>query len=274
MRKIADPRKAPRRSGGGPAALRHSMVLAAVLAAGGRLASAAAADLITVPMMAQESVAPKWILGQGKPQGLCADLLAAIEAIEPRLRFVGYDRPRSLGVIEDALARGTVWAACALVDSPARRRIAVPASVPLYEARYRLAAAVGDSEAVRSLEELAQRKQLVNTPRGSGYIADLRARGIDVDDSTGDSVTNLRKTMHGHGRYTYMNEASMLYYMRAEQFEGKLVVLPAVFSSGWLYFWTSKRADPTLAPAIEAALIKLRANGELARIYARWTVAR
>ena len=232
---------------------------------------ARAGTRLTVPIMAQESVAPKWILDEGKPQGMCADVLAAIEAIEPRLHFVGYERPRSLAVIEDALSRGGAWAACALVDSPTRRSIAIRASVPLYEARYRLAAAAGDTEAVTSLEDLARRKPLVNTPRGSGYIADLKARGIEIDDSTGDSLTNLRKTMHGHGRYTYLNESSMFYYMRVGKLEGKLTVLPTVFTSGSLYFWTSKQADPAVAPAVEAALLKLKANGELARIYARWT---
>ncbi len=234
-------------------------------------ASAFAGGNLMVPIMAQESVAPKWILDEGKPQGMCADLLKAIEAVDSRLHFVGYDRPRSLAAVEDAMQRGTVWAACALVDSPARRNIAIRSSVPLYEARYRLAAAVGDTEPVNSLDDLARRKPLVNTPRGSGYIADLKARGIEIDDSTGDSLTNLRKTMHGHGRYTYLNESSMLYYMRVGKLDGKLIVLPTVFVTGSLYFWTSKQADPLVAPAIDAALAKLKASGELSRIYARWT---
>lgn len=225
----------------------------------------------TVPILAQESVAPKWIPSDGAPRGMCADVLAAIERVDPRIAFTGHERARSLAVIEDGLARGTVWAACALVDSPRRRRIAVRASVPLYEARYRLAAAAGDTEAVRSLEQLAQRKILVNTPRGSGYIASLKAMGIEVDDSTGDSITNLRKTVHGHGRYTYLNESSMLYYVRAAGLQHRIVILPTVFSGGWLYFWTSRKADPALAPAIDAALRKLEANGELARIYRHWT---
>lgn len=235
---------------------------------------ACAGDVLTVPIMAQESVAPKWILGDGKPQGMCADVLAAVERIEPRLRFVGHDRARSLAVIEHGLARGNIWAACALVDSPTRQRIAVRLKVPLYEARYRLAAAAGDDEAVHTLEDLVRLKPLVNTPRGSGYIADLRARGLEIDDSTGDSVTNLRKTMHGHGRYTYLNESSMLYYIRTEKLDKRLKVLPTVFNPGWVYFWVSKHADPAVAPAIEAALVRLKTDGELARIYTRWTAPR
>lgn len=232
---------------------------------------AGAHELITVPILAQESVAPKWVFEGDRPRGMCADLLAAIERIDPALRFTGYDRPRSLAFIEDAMARGSAWAACALVDSEVRRKVAVRASVPLYEARYRLAVVAGDKAQVNSLNELARMKPLVNTPRGGGYIADLKSRGIEVDDSTGDSLTNLRKTLHGHGRYTYLNESSMLYYIRVAGLEDQLTVLPTVFSQGSVYFWTSKRADPALAPAIEAALVKLKANGELARIYQRWT---
>lgn len=232
---------------------------------------AGAHALITVPILAQESVAPKWVFEGDRPRGMCADLLAAIERIDPALRFTGYDRPRSLAFIEDAMARGSAWAACALVESEVRRKVAVRASVPLYEARYRLAVVAGDKAQVNSLNELARMKPLVNTPRGGGYIADLKSHGIEVDDSSGDSLTNLRKTLHGHGRYTYLNESSMLYYIRVAGLEDHLTVLPTVFNQGSVYFWTSKRADPALAPAIEAALAKLKANGELARIYQRWT---
>lgn len=229
------------------------------------------AAAMTVPIFAQESVAPKWIHGDGKPQGICADVLAAVEAIDGSLRFAGYERARSLAVIENSLARGDNWAACALIDSPGRRRVAVRISVPLYEASYRLAAVAGDDDPVRSLHDLARSRTLVNTPRGSAYIADLKAMGIEVDDSTGDSITNLRKTVHGHGRYTYLNEPSMLYYIRVAGLDQRLTVLPTAFNPAPVYFWVSKQADPALAPALEAALARLKANGELARIYGRWT---
>jgi polar amino acid transport system substrate-binding protein len=271
-----------------PAQLRARLLclsLAAPLALSLSPASAAAATSpadhgaqthkLNVIIYGQESVAPKWILGDGKPQGLCPDVLAAIEAIEPRLHFTGYERPRSLAAIEDAVAHGTAGAACALVESAARHQMAVRLSPPLYDTRYRLAVAATDkaaqADSVRTLDELAAKGELVNTARGSGYIAGMKARGIEIDDSTGDSVTNLRKTLHGHGRYTYLNELSMFYYLRTAGLGERLTVLPTVFNPIPLYFWVSKKADPAVAPAIEAALVKLRANGELARIYARWS---
>ena len=232
--------------------------------------AAAAGTPMTVRVVAQESIPPKWVMANGLPQGLCPDLMAAIERVEPRIRFAGYDRARSLPVIEDALDTGKVDAACALLDSPRRRSVAIRSQAGLYEVRHRLAAVSGDLQVVNNLDDLARLNPLINTARGSAYILQLKARGIAVDDSTGDNVVNLRKTMHGHGRYTYMNELSLLYLIRTERLEGKIRMLPAVFNAEPVYFWTSRKADPALAPLLDQAIARLKASGELARIYERW----
>lgn len=233
-------------------------------------AASAQATRINVPIMAQESIPPKWILENGVARGVCADLIAAIERTEPRIHFTGYDRGRSLMVIEDALASGRVWAACGMLESVRRHRIALRSEVPVFETRHRLAAAAGDTQPVESFDDLVRLKALINTARGSAYIDEMKARGIAVDDSTGDNVVNLRKILAGHGRYTYMNELSLAHLIRSEHLENKVRVLPAVLTTAPLYFWVSKKADPALAPMLDQALVRLKANGDLARIYERW----
>jgi polar amino acid transport system substrate-binding protein len=246
------------------------LVLASGTAAAAGSGSAAVSPPITVTMLAQESIPPKWVTDDGAVQGLCPDLMAAIERIEPRLRFAGYERPRSLLVIEDALETGRAGAACGLLDSPRRRSVAVRLRVPLYEVRHRLAAVAGDRQEVNNFDDLVRLKPLINTARGSAYILQLKARGIAVDDSTGDNVVNLRKIIAGHGRYTYMNELSLLRLIRTEHLEDKIKMLPAVFNAEPVYLWVSHKADPSLAPMLEEALARLKANGELTRIYDRW----
>ena len=236
------------------------------------LAGNACAAHYTVRVLAQESIPPKWILTEdGAAQGLCPDLLEAIERIEPRIRFTGYDRGRSLLVIEDALASGKVAVACGLLDSPRRRSVALRSEVPLYEVKLRLAAVASDKQVVNSLDDLARLKPLINTARGSSFIVQLKERGIPVDDSTGDNIVNLRKIIAGHGRYTYMNELSLLHLIRSEHLQGKVRMLPAVFNEEPVYFWVSRKADPAIAPLLDQALGRLKANGELGRIYDRWT---
>jgi glutamate/aspartate transport system substrate-binding protein len=234
------------------------------------IAGGASGNTMKVRILAQESIPPKWILDGNGARGLCPDLFAAIARVDPHIHFTGYDRGRSLPVIEDALGSGRVDAACGLLDSPARRRVAIRSSEPVFEARLRLAAVASDTQVVNNLDDLVRLHPLINTARGSGFIEELKARGIEVDDSTGDNIVNLRKILHGHGRYTYMNELSLVYLIRTEHLEKKVRILPAVFNEEPLYFWVSRKADPALAPAIDQALARLRASGELARIYDRW----
>lgn len=235
------------------------------------LAANVSAGQLNVRIMAQEGTPPKWIVDHGGVQGYCPDLLIAIERIEPRLHFSGYDRARSLPVIEDALARGTAGAACGIIDSARRRDIAIRSAVPLFEARHRLAAVATDLQPVNNFDDLVRLHPLINTARGSGYVLRLKERGIEVDESTGDNAVNLRKILHGHGRYTYMNEMTLKYLIRTEHLEDKVRILPAVFSEQYLYFWTSKKADPAIAPLVDGALQRLHANGDLRRLYERWT---
>jgi polar amino acid transport system substrate-binding protein len=155
-------------------------------------------------------------------------------------------------------------------ESPRRRSIALRSEVPVFETNHRLAAVIRDTQVVNSLDDLVRLKPLINTARGSAYIEEMRARGIEVDDSTGDNVVNLRKILAGHGRYTYLNELSLAHLIRTERLEEKVRILPVVFTSAPLYFWVSRKADPAIAPMLNQALARLKSNGELARIYERW----
>ncbi len=250
----------------------HDLPCAALLLAGAVLLGGnAGATHLNVRVLAQESIPPKWIVEEGKASGLCPDVLEALARVEPRLSFNGFDRGRSLLVIEDGLASGKVDLACGLLDSSRRRSVALRSQIPMYEVKLRLAAVASDRQVVNNLDDLVRLKPLVNTARGSGFIVQLKERGIAVDDSTGDNVVNLRKILAGHGRYTYMNELSLLHLIRSEHLEGKVRMLPAVFNEEPLYFWVSRKSDPALAPMLDQALVRLKANGELARIYDRWT---
>ena len=64
--------------------------------------------------------------------------------IEPRLHFTGYRRSRSLPGIETGLETGSLDAACALIPSPRRHAIAVPAGKPVYVTRHALVARASD----------------------------------------------------------------------------------------------------------------------------------
>lgn len=235
------------------------------------LPCAAVTGPLELQVMGQESLPPKWLMRDGQPAGVCPDILAAIARLEPRLRFTGLGDFRSVLVIEQGLRSGKVHLACALLDTATRREVADAIEQPLYTSRQRLAAAASDNAVVNNLDDLARLKPLVNTSRGAAYIEHLRERGIEVDDSTGANLTNLKKILAGHGRFFYMNELTLNWLVREHGLQDKIKLMPAVLKEDPLYLWVSKKAPPQAVPLLAAAIRKLQDSGELARIYARWS---
>jgi len=223
-----------------------------------------------VRVAAQEAIAPKWILLPARTAGICPDIMAAIERVEPRLHFTGYGRSRSLPGIEAGLETGSLDAACALIASPRRRAIAVPAGKYVYMTRHMLAARTGDTAVVRDMRDLVRMGALVTSQRGSVFTDELKAAGVQVDDATDDNGLNLQKMLGGHGRFAYVNELTLKHYLRSEKLGQRVRVLPVVLGAEPAWFWVSRKADPQLAPLLGAALDRLKADGELDRIYAHW----
>lgn len=234
------------------------------------LAACAGASAIEVRVAAQEAIAPKWIQLPGRTTGICPDIMAAIERVEPRLHFSGVRRSRSLPGIEAGLASGNLDAACALIVSPRRQAIGVTAGKSLYITRHLLAARAGDTAVVRDMHDLVRLGALVTSQRGSVFTEALKAAGVRVDDATDDNGVNLHKMLAGHGRFAYVNELALKRYLRTERLGARVRVLPVVLGAEPSYFWVSRKADPAVAPMLGAAIDRLKADGELERIFAHW----
>jgi polar amino acid transport system substrate-binding protein len=235
------------------------------------LAASPAARALEVRVASQEVLEPKWLREDGRVTGICPDIMAAIEKIEPRLHFTGYQRnSRSLSGIETGLETGTLDAACGLVSSARRLGIGQPVGKPIYQVRHYLVVRRNDPVTIESEEDLARLGDLVTTQRASVFTERLVAAGVRIDDATDDNRVNLRKILAGHGRFAYINDLTLRYLIRKDGLENRVRVLPVVLGDEPTYFWVGRRADPALAPLLGAALDKLKASGELDRIHARW----
>jgi glutamate/aspartate transport system substrate-binding protein len=227
-----------------------------------------------VRVASQEAIAPKWVALPDRVTGICPDIMDAVERIEPRLHFIGYRRSRSLPGIETGLETGSLDAACALIPSPRRHAIAVPVGKAVYVTRHALVARAGDPAVVRDMQDLVRLGALVTSQRGSAFTDHLKEAGVKVDDATDDNGLNLRKMLGGHGRFAYVNELSLQHYIRTQHLGERVRVLPVVLGAEPSYFWVSRKADPDLARLLGAAIDKLKADGELDRIYTRWATKR
>lgn len=232
---------------------------------------AAAGHVIDVRVASQRAQPPKWIHDGGKARGICPDIMAAVERIEPRIHFAGDGNSRSLPGIEAGLEGGSLDAACALVPSPRRKAIALAAGKSVYMTRHQLAVRAGDPVTVDSVADLLKLDALVTSQRGSVLTDQLKARGVHIDDATDDNEVNLRKLLAGHGRFTYMNDLTLHYLVRSAHLGQQVRILPLALAEEPAYFWVSRKADPALAPLLGAAIDKLKASGELDRIHLRWS---
>jgi glutamate/aspartate transport system substrate-binding protein len=229
------------------------------------------AQPVEIRIAGQEALMPKWVHLRNGPAGICPDILAALERVEPRLHFSGYRQSRSLTGIETGLENGSLDAACGLVPSPRRRAIGQAAGPAIYVVRHRLVARAGDDADIHSVGDLARLDALVIAQRGAVFSDELRAAGIRIDDATDDNGVNLRKLLAGHGRFLDINELTLKYYLHGGGLAQRVRILPAVLKEEPTYFWVSRKADPAIGRLLGAALKKLKASGELARIYAMHT---
>jgi glutamate/aspartate transport system substrate-binding protein len=204
------------------------------------MAATGAAWGMDVRIAAQEAIAPKWLQLPDRAAGICPDIIAAVERIEPRLHFTGYRGSRSLPAIETGLETGSLDAACALIPSARRHAIAVQAGKSVYITRHLLAVRAGDPAVVRGLQDLARIGALVTSQRGSVFTDELKAAGVRVDDASDDNGLNLHKMLAGHGRFAYLNELTMKHYLRSEKLAARVRVLPVVLGAEPAYFWVSR----------------------------------
>lgn len=214
----------------------------------------------------QEGSAPKFIDRSSPAKGHCPDILAAIERIEPELRFEVLPAPTPIKRIEHDIREGRLDVMCALLDTPARNVIAHRISTPIYYVRERL---VGrrDGKGVRSFADLKSSEALVVTQSGASYASDLRDAGVKVTETTGGSTIALRSVLAGRADYYYTNELTGAYYMRSEDAEGKLHLLPAVLKETPSFLWISRQQSDEIVSRIERAVARLQRDGELDRIY-------
>lgn len=224
---------------------------------------------------AQEGSAPKYLAvpagkDGGALSGLCPDILRAIERVDPEIRFEIDPTPTPLRRIEKSLQEGRLDVLCALLNTPRRQQIAHRLSIPVYAVRERLVALRNDSLTPLSFDELAHLGALVATQAGASYADKLRQHGVTVDES--DTVTALRNIVRHRVRYyyDYGNELTCVFYIKAGRLGAELGLVPGVMGETPSHFWAGRHLEPALVKRLDSALIKLKRNGTLERIYNRY----
>ena len=99
----------------------------------------------------------------------------------------------------------------------------------------------------------------------------LREAGVRVDDATDDNRRQhpARSSPATAASRTW-NDLTLRYLIRKDGLEGEVRVLPVILGDEPDVFLGRPPGRSALAPLLGGALDKLKASGELDRIYARW----
>lgn len=223
----------------------------------------------------QENSTPKFIVGtqfQRSAQGVCPDVMRAIEKYDPKLRFVFETQAQPLRRIELRMERSETDANCLVNNDERRARFQVVA-VPLFSLNYHLIARAADAVDVSSWDDVrrlgAQGRILVVS--GTGVTERLqKVGGLMVEDSGKSASVNLRKLVSGRGRFFYYRTHDWEVQVRAALVGGQVRILPIPMESVPFHLMLGRHIEPDAALRVERALRHLDANGTLAQLRAKW----
>jgi ABC-type amino acid transport substrate-binding protein len=225
---------------------------------------------IELKTAAQDS-SPKFILADGKVEGICVDAMRAIEAVEPDIRFTGYQKFVPFRRIEQYIEEGKIDCFVGFVKNEKRMKKYIYVDVPIYFVRDILVARKDDSVQLTGLEDIKKLED--NTILASMGIAQaqkLKAEGYNVDDGGKTPEVNLYKLVAGRGRFLFQSEVSIRQAIKDGGYTDKVRILPLKLNETGRYIAFSKKTGKPVIEKVADALRKLRDNGELDKIYKKY----
>lgn len=223
----------------------------------------------------QENSAPKFkaFAGVGSPvQGICPDLLRAIELYDGSLRFVFETRAQPLRRIELRMEQADVDANC-LVDNVERRAKFQVVPNNLFSFDYHLIARADDTVIINDWNDVRRlgRDGKILIMSGTGVRERLhRLGGLSVEESGKSATINLKKLVMGRGRFFYYRTHDWHHLVRAAMVDGQVRVVPARLEKVQFRLMFGRHVDRDVVARAGRALDGLDANGTLAQLRIRW----
>lgn len=235
--------------------------------------SAAEASSIELRTAAQRS-APKYFqqTESAAVQGLCVDILEAIQQQVANIRISGYQQFLPSARIYAALRSGELDLFCGSGKTLERLQQLHYLMPPLYAVQHRLVARADDPVAVNSYADLRALEDdgLVLTYLNSAtHHFLLRQPGLRIDE--GSNLDNLfERLLLGRGRFIYYHDLGLRHYIDKHQLAAEVRMLPAVFNRYDHYLVASPLLSKATLERLENALQVLHDSGRLEQLHRRY----
>lgn len=227
-----------------------------------------------VRIAAQEGTEPKFQpAANNLVEGICIDILQAVEKLQPGITFTGQHTLKPLTRIFSELISGQEDIACALQFTAQRAAQFHFFGPVVYQTEYHLLARMDDPVAIHHWDDVRKlgKQDVILANRGfaaATMLADMG--GVTFDASSASPQLNLQKLVAGRGRLYLHHGPGLPRLLERNGMAGKVRILPTVLYRGQMVFAASPKADPGAIARIEQALFQLEHSGELERIARRW----
>jgi len=244
----------------------HGRVLLALLAA--TALRAVAAQELTLRTVQQAGAVVKYD-PEGGPQrpGLCAEVLAAVQRIDPGLHFSGLEQQLPLRRVERMLAEGQMDVFFCLLRSPERERQWRYVPVPLYGVRHVVAQRMDDGRQIDSLAELAalSATKPVLVSRGTMLARKLEAAGVNLTE-VGSEREALQMLTLGRADAVYGQDLHLLRHVRDARLGDRVRIGRTAFQEESQYLTVRSDLPEAAVERLTEALRKLERSGALRQL--------
>jgi polar amino acid transport system substrate-binding protein len=231
----------------------------------------------TIRVAAQESSAPKFLDtpdSNAQWQGMCPDILRAIEKRNPGLRLQFDARAQPLKRIEAGMEFGTMDANCLIDNSDRRTRFTV-LTTPLFSFDYHLIARNDDAIRIDSWDDVrrlgAQGRILVMS--GSGAMARLaRVEGLQFEEGGKSATANLQKLVLGRGRFFYYRIYEWEKEIKLAKVDGMVKILPLTMETIQFQLMFGRHVAREVIDKVQHTLHEMESDGALTQIREKWHV--
>ncbi len=231
-----------------------------------------AAAQTTLRTVLQSGAPVKYDPQQAARPGLCLELLRAVEALDPGLRFSGLNLQAPLRRIERMLEGGEIDVFFCLLDTPQRRRLADYLPVPLYTVRHWVVQRSEDARSISGyaeLREAGQRKPVL-VAQGSVLAQSLQAAGVPFSDVARSDVEALRMLALGRSDALYGQDMTLRPLLQGQGEGARFRVASGDFKVENHYAVVGRHLPEATASRLLRALQQLERSGKLAELQQKY----
>ena len=231
--------------------------------------SSFAGNLIELKTAAQESFPKYYKSADHQMHGLCIDIIHAIEAADPELKFTGYKNFLPFKRLQSYLEKGALDVFFGFKKTAAREQKLNFLDIHLYQIDYVVAVRADDNFKIKSLDDIRAMGEegLILTVLGTSANSFLQKQGdLLIDDAARTPSIALKKLLTGRGSFVFYHDLGLKSIIKKQGLEKQVKILPVSFLTYWHYAAFSKRVPETTIERVRIALKKLESSGVLTEI--------